>query len=163
MVNEAGDLTVEAAPFLVETHDPFPEPIPFFNIDTDTELVDRQLAFTAWSPSNEKSWGHLAESQYDKIQRELTIQHVSNLEKLDRVFCIGGRARVEEIVTKGLHEEAATMLQSERQPLKRLERLLQVMRMQDLPDYDFLSNETCDVVQAVNYCEFMCTLSFGPY
>ncbi|KAF1938743.1 hypothetical protein EJ02DRAFT_409887 [Clathrospora elynae] len=54
------------------------------------------------------------------------------------------------VVSKGLHTEAAEILRSKRDPLKRLERLLGFMYQHDLPPYD-LSSETCAVVQAVQY------------
>jgi hypothetical protein len=73
--------------------------------------------------------------------------------EFDRLMGHGGRSKIEEVVSKGLHEEAARMLRSERDPLGRLERLLSFLHMNDLPTYDYVQDETSAVVQAVQYCE----------
>ncbi|RAR10710.1 lysosomal acid lipase cholesteryl ester hydrolase precursor [Stemphylium lycopersici] len=62
-----------------------------------------------------------------------------------------GRAKIEEVVEKGLDEEAAKMLKSKRDPLRRLKRMLWLLKSQDVPVYGYLANETCEVVQAVQY------------
>ncbi|KAI4644671.1 uncharacterized protein J4E78_009490 [Alternaria triticimaculans] len=70
----------------------------------------------------------------------------------ERIMCIGNKDQIKEVVERGQHWEAALLLQSNQRPLARIQRLLQIMEMNRLPSYDFLSDETHDVVQAINYC-----------
>jgi len=72
----------------------------------------------------------------------------------ERIMCIGNKDQIKEVVERGLHWEAALLLQSNQRPLAKIQRLLQIMEMNRLPSYDFLSDETHDVVQAVNYCMY---------
>ena len=44
------------------------------------------------------------------------------------------------------------LLQCDKNPLEKPKRLLWIMEMNQLPPYKHLSNETSEVVQAVNYC-----------
>ncbi|KAI4656301.1 hypothetical protein J4E93_001020 [Alternaria ventricosa] len=69
----------------------------------------------------------------------------------ERIMCIGNKDQIKEVVERGQHWEAALLLQSNQRPLAKIQRLLQIMEMNRLPSYDFLSDETHDVVQAVNY------------
>ncbi|KAH7366665.1 fungal-specific transcription factor domain-containing protein [Pyrenochaeta sp. MPI-SDFR-AT-0127] len=119
--------------------------------EVSLEPVDFEVACAAWPVVNEAHQGHLAEDPHEKVLRELVFEHIEAAQEVHRVLQLGGRAKIEEVVAKGLHEEAAKMLQSKREPLKRLERLLWIMRTQDLPAYGYLSSETSEVVQAVNY------------
>ncbi|KAI4612842.1 hypothetical protein J4E80_006897 [Alternaria sp. BMP 0032] len=70
----------------------------------------------------------------------------------ERIMCIGNKDQIKEVVERGQHWEAALLLQSNQSPLAKIQRLLQIMEMNRLPPYDFLSDETHDVVQAINYC-----------
>lgn len=115
--------------------------------------VNWPRAFTLWKPTNEENWGYLAETLRTKVLRELALQQAAIAGEVDRIFQIGGRSRMEDIVARGSREEAAELLKSEREPLKRLERLVRFMQAQDLPHYDYLANDTSEVVQAVQYCE----------
>ena len=72
----------------------------------------------------------------------------------ERIMCIGNKDQIKEVVERGQHWEAALLLQSNKRPLEKIQRLLQVMEMNRLPSYDFLSEETHDVVQAINYCMY---------
>ncbi|KAI4648365.1 uncharacterized protein J4E79_009987 [Alternaria viburni] len=69
----------------------------------------------------------------------------------ERIMCIGNKDQIKEVVERGQHWEAALLLQSNQRPLAKIQRLLQIMEMNRLPSYDFLSDETHDVVQAINY------------
>jgi len=71
-----------------------------------------------------------------------------------------GRAKIEEVVEKGSDEEAAKIVKSKRNPLRRLKRMLWLLKSQDVPAYGYLANETCEVVQAVQYCEWIHQDSF---
>lgn len=134
------------------------------SIEEDALLLEPnlQLASTASSLINEAQWVYLSEDQRDKVLRELTLRNAETAREAGRLFEFGGKAKIEEIVSKRLHKEAAKMLRSEREPLERLERLLWMMRRQDLPAYDYLSNETSEVVQAVTYCRLLAFKSRTP-
>jgi hypothetical protein len=66
-------------------------------------------------------------------------------------------------VAKGSNTEAAKILRSNRNPLNRLARLLNFIHHYDLPAYDFMSSETCAVVQAVQYCEWISRDYIAPF
>ena len=70
----------------------------------------------------------------------------------ERIMRIGNQDQIKEVVERGQYWEAAALLQSNRDPLAKIQRLLRVMQANKLPSYDFLSDETCEVVHAVNYC-----------
>ncbi|KAL6710639.1 hypothetical protein ACN47E_008687 [Coniothyrium glycines] len=114
-------------------------------------LVEFQLAYSCFTAENEAEWERLAKQGASKALRELAMKQARSVEHVDNIFQVGSKAKIEEVVSKRHHDEAARMLKSEREPLERLERLLWVMRMLDLPSYDYLSNETSEVVQAVHY------------
>lgn len=128
-------------------------PATLTNKELSLESVDFQEACTAWPVDSEADRGYLAETQHEKALRELLMKHIEEAKEVDRVLQIGGTTKIEEVVSKGMYEEAAKMLRSGRQPLKRLEKILWLIHGQDLPPYDYLFNETSEVVQAVNYCE----------
>ncbi|OAG16175.1 hypothetical protein CC77DRAFT_390393 [Alternaria alternata] len=69
----------------------------------------------------------------------------------ERIMRIGNQDQIKEVVERGQYWEAAALLQSNRDPLAKIQRLLRVMQANKLPSYDFLSDETCEVVHAVNY------------
>ncbi|CAN9174822.1 unnamed protein product [Alternaria alternata] len=69
----------------------------------------------------------------------------------ERIMRIGNQDQIKEVVERGQYWEAASLLQSNRDPLAKIQRLLRVMQANKLPSYDFLSDETCEVVHAVNY------------
>jgi hypothetical protein len=77
-------------------------------------------------------------------------QSAETQEMLHKAFNID-RARVEKVVSQRLTNEAKAMLQVSKNPLESLERILRVMTLEDLPSYE-LTSETCEVVQAVQYC-----------
>jgi hypothetical protein len=73
-----------------------------------------------------------------------------------RIFRTWGRAKIEDVVERGLDDEAAKILRSRRDPLRRLTRLMGVLQKYDVPSYNYLANETSEVVQAVHYCRCIC-------
>lgn len=123
--------------------------------DPAFESVRYQRFYSPWKSSTEEEWGYLAEDNLQKVTREVQFLNASAAGVLDTIFAIGGRAELEKIVKNGLREEAARMLTCEDQPLPRLERILRVLQMFDVPNYSYLTNETNEVVQAVNYCTFL--------
>lgn len=76
---------------------------------------------------------------------------VQNAEDFDKILHIENQDRIEEIVSKGQHQEAAKILKMEKDPLKGLRRVLLYMKLEQLPVYH-LRNDTSEVVQAINYC-----------
>jgi hypothetical protein len=124
-------------------------------IDPIFDLVQSQSLFAPWKSSIEEEWGYLAEKHHEKGARELTFLTGTSAGILDMIFNIGGKNKLERIVKNGLREEAAGMLPLESQPLERLERTLRIMKQFDIPDYNYLRNETNEVVQAVSYCTYL--------
>lgn len=127
---------------------PYPTPLPTALLDD----VNLDLDLTGWKPVDEPDWASFS-SWDDQSVLEFSSTQARHLQVLDKVFALGGRTKIEEVVSKRLHDEAAKMVGPKKEPLKRLESLLYLMRLQDLPAYDYLSNETSEVVQAVNYCK----------
>jgi hypothetical protein len=84
---------------------------------------------------------------------ESAFKHLATAKEAARIFETYGRAKLEEVVAKGSTTEAEKILRSKRDPLNRVKRLIKVLHYYDLPAYDFLSSETCAVVQAVQYCK----------
>ncbi|KAF1915756.1 hypothetical protein BDU57DRAFT_586971 [Ampelomyces quisqualis] len=115
------------------------------------DRVQDQSFYSAWKSSKEDEWGHLAEDYEEKVSREIAIKAASLCGILDQVYNVGGRSRIAYIVANGLHDEAALMLPLECHAMKRLERILHLLDLYDVPDYTCLNNETSDVVQAVQY------------
>lgn len=117
------------------------------------EQVQNQSFYHGWKSSREDEWGYLAEDYDEKVSREIAMKAASTGGILDQIYSVGGRDRIEYIVANRLHDEASVMLPLERNALKRLERLLHILNMYDVPNYTYLNNETSDVVQAVQYCK----------
>ncbi|KAI4694810.1 hypothetical protein J4E81_006411 [Alternaria sp. BMP 2799] len=117
-------------------------------VDYACEPVNYEAALTEWLKDR------IDNPQYRVPELHvLSFKMIAVAKEAARVFEIGGRVKIEEIVQKGLHEEAASVLRSGRDPLQRLKRLLAFLSMQDVPFYDDLIDETSEVVQAVQYCE----------
>ncbi|KAI4622302.1 hypothetical protein J4E83_005044 [Alternaria metachromatica] len=115
-------------------------------VDYACEPIDYEATLTEWVKDR------IVNPQYRVTELHvLSFKMIAVAKEAARVFEIGGRARIEEIVEKGLHEEAESLLRSGRDPLQRLKRLLAFLSMQDVPLYDDLMDETSEVVQAVQY------------
>ncbi|KAL5117027.1 hypothetical protein ACEQ8H_005113 [Pleosporales sp. CAS-2024a] len=99
----------------------------------------------------EEEWGALAEQQMKNVEKELMLMDAASDSIVNTIFKIGGRAKLEKIVRRGLHDEASRIVSSDGQPMERLERILRVITKFDIPDYSYLRNETNEVVQAINY------------
>jgi hypothetical protein len=120
-----------------------------------SDRVWEQSILWPWRTSKENEWGYISE-EYEKVlsQQAAVCDENSPTDILDHVFALGTMSELEHIVSNGLHEEAARLLQCKDQPLKRLEHLVRIIKIHDVPDYGRLTNETSEVVQAVNYCEY---------
>lgn len=119
--------------------------------DENEDLAFWQSAFGVVLPTQDDDSQHLTKEQHDTVICSLAPIHARILKDIDRMFRAGSRARIEDIVARGLHDKAAKLLHTQRQPVKILEHLLIFMRSEKLPYYDFLSDETTQVVQAVHY------------
>ena len=120
------------------------------------EAVDHykcQLAFSLLQEENAAWWSSLTAEEQTEHINVMATQHAGSSDVAARIMQIGSQKNLKVVVERGQHWEAALLLRSERQPLERLRRMLCVMEMQELPSYEYLSNETCEVVQAVNYCK----------
>ncbi|XPS68897.1 hypothetical protein M3J09_001176 [Ascochyta lentis] len=118
------------------------------------EAVDIYKCYLAYSLLQEekvKWWNKLSTEEHTEHITLMATKHAGGCDVAARIVQIGGQKNLKAVVERGQYWEAALLLQSERQPLERLRRLLWVMETQDLPSYEHLSNETCEVVQAVNY------------
>jgi hypothetical protein len=108
--------------------------------------------WTSSTSSTEEAWDYLAEDHHQIVTWKNQFLDASSVGIIDIVSAIGGRAQLERIVRNGLQGEVAPMLARGDQSLPRLERILRVMQMFDVPDYGHLHNSTNEVVQAVHYC-----------
>ena len=104
----------------------------------------------------EDYWSSLASESQEKATQKQPVSYAPWAGDVEQMFAIGGRNRIEEVVEQGLEEQAVQMVGPDRNPLKRLERVLRLMQMNDLPNYTYLSNETNEIVQAVTYCTLSC-------
>lgn len=119
--------------------------------EENEDLAFWRSAFGVGWPTRNDRAHHLTKDQHDTVICGLASIQATIAKDLERMFRAGGRARIEEIVAKGLDDEATKLLRTQRQPVKILKHLLNFMRSENLPYYDFLSDETSQVVQAVQY------------
>jgi hypothetical protein len=126
------------------------------------EYIDYYMCLSPWMLDNETWWSNIAEYQREHTIRDVAVRQAAVANQLSRALQAGGRRKIEAIVKHGAHHEAARLLQSEPDPLKKLHNLLGLMRAYDLPIYDYLSNETSEVVQSVEYCASTSPLSGQP-
>jgi hypothetical protein len=120
------------------------------------EYIDYYMFLSPWMLDNESWWSNIAEDEREHMIRDVAVQQAAVANQVSRALRAGGRRKIEAIVKHGAHHEAARLLQSEPYPLRKLDNLLGLMRAYDLPIYDYLSNETSEVVQSVEYCA--CTI-----
>jgi hypothetical protein len=125
--------------------------------DVAVEPVEFKSMYTAWKVET-GAFDDYAGYRHGTDLHELSFKHLATAKEVARIFEAYGRAKLEEVVAKASTTEAEQILRSKRDPLKRLNRLVQVMRYYELPAYDFLSSETCAVVQAVQYCKLPCLI-----
>ena len=117
------------------------------------ELYKSLLANSLVDEDRAKWWNSLTvEEQCEYITMQ-AMEHAGGSSAAARIMQIGSQRKLREVVKRGQYWEAAMLVQSERQPLEKLQRLLWIMEWNQLPSYEHLSSETCEVVQAVNYCK----------
>jgi hypothetical protein len=118
------------------------------------DRVEHPGFWTSSTSSSEEECDFPAEGHHQKVTWKHQFQDVSSAGIIDVVSALGGRAQLEWIVKNGLQGSTARMLARADQSLPRLERILRVMQLLDVPDYSYLNNDTNEVVQAVHYCTF---------
>jgi hypothetical protein len=133
-------------------------PVDGFSIDRTQQIqmffdhIHSQGFFTRSRSTREEEWGHLAKNFDESTSRELAYYNADLTDKIYSLFAIGNRHYIEEVLAKGSLEDAARMVGGEKNPLKRLDSLLQVLKMQDVPNYTHLRCDTNEIVQSVSYC-----------
>lgn len=116
------------------------------------EIYKSQLASLLVHEEKAAWWHSLTAEEQTKHIALMVSEAAAGSWAASRIVQIGSQRKLKAVVERGQHWEAALLLQSDRDPLARLKRMLWVMETNQLPSYDFLSNETCEVVQAVSYC-----------
>ncbi|KAF2622860.1 hypothetical protein BU25DRAFT_202235 [Macroventuria anomochaeta] len=119
-----------------------PEAIELYKNQLASLLVQEDKAAWWYSLTAEEQTGHIA---------LMAAEAAAGSGVGERMMRIGSQRKVKAVVERGQYWEAAMLLQSDRDPLEKLKRLLWIMETNQLPSYEHLSNETCEVVQAVNY------------
>ncbi|KAL1596423.1 hypothetical protein SLS60_009069 [Paraconiothyrium brasiliense] len=113
--------------------------------------MEESKSDTSWSI---ETIGSEEESKAD--QEELRnlyhkkLADVRRVEDIDEIMHFASQDKIEEIVSKGLVQEAARILKLEKDPLKGLRRVLRYLRLEQIPTYN-LQSDTCEVVQAIDY------------
>jgi len=118
------------------------------------ELYESHLA-SLLVQEDKAAWWHNLEAEKQMKHIKLMATEAAAASGVgERIMRIGNQDQIKEVVERGQHWEAAVLLQSNQNPLAKIQRLLQVMQMNKLPSYDFLSDEICEVVHAVSYCRY---------
>lgn len=116
------------------------------------ELYESQLAAMLVHEEKAAWWYSMtAEEQTEHISM-MAAEAAAGVGVGQQIMRIGSQKDIRAVVERGQAWEAAMLLQSDKDPLEKLKRLLWIMEMNQLPSYEHLSNETSEVVQAVNYC-----------
>lgn len=104
---------------------------------------------TSWKAADAAQEAAKWSEEYTRVLREIRSK-----QDIWDVFYIADRGKIEDIIARGSQDEARRMLRGEKDPLQKLEGMLKWMDLEDIPRYN-LSNETCEVVQAVQYCALL--------
>jgi len=116
------------------------------------------LPFQAITPYVWSSEGDLSyvfdDQQEDELGGDYASRLRSGLDLVGKMFAMGGREKLEEIVNGRLENEAKKLCPKSH-PLQRLEHILRLIENNDLPNYTNLSHQTDEVVQAVSYCRLL--------
>lgn len=119
-----------------------------------SEITEEELGYAIWSHASNT----LSDYLDDDYDGEHSLHYAELIQvgtkEVSKIFALGGRAKMEEVVARNDHEEAAKLFPDVTFPLARCTRLLHLMRDQEVPCYEYLTHETNEVVQAVNYCKF---------
>lgn len=118
------------------------------------ELYKNQLASTLVQEEKATWWHNLTEEEQAEHIAVMAAETSANIALARRVWQIGSQKNLKKVLKPDQGWEAKVLFPSGRDPLTKLQRMLWIMEMNQLPSYDHLSNETCEVVQSVNYCEY---------
>lgn len=115
------------------------------------ELYKSQLATLLLHEGNAAWWHSLTSEEQTEHISLMATEAAACSGVGERIMWVGNQEIIKEVVERGQYWEAAMLLQSNREPLAELQRLLRIMEMNKLPSYDYLSSETFEIVQAVDY------------
>lgn len=118
---------------------------PYSGID---DILFQPVLPYALSPEGE--WDYVIDDQQDDYATRLH----GGLDLVGKIFAMGGRDKLEEVVNGQLEDEAKQLCPKSH-PLERLEYILRLIENSDLPSYSYLSHQADDVVQAVSYCKLL--------
>lgn len=118
------------------------------------ELYESQLAASLVHKGKAAWWHSMTAEEQTEHVTLMFAKYAAGVRVGEGIMRIGSQKNMKAVVERGQAWEAATLLQSNRDPLEKLKRMLWIMEMNQLPSYEHLSNETSEVVQAVNYCMF---------
>lgn len=116
------------------------------------ELYKNQLAAMLVHDEKAAWWHSMTTAEQNQHITDLAVEAAAGVEVGQTILRMGSQKNIKAVVERGQAWEAAMLLQSDKDPLEKLRRLLWVMETNQLPSYEYLSNETSEVVQAVNYC-----------
>jgi hypothetical protein len=152
--------------------------LPFERLHADATAVPSTIDFLGTVTQDDTTtleWLHLEEPglspgaiEIYKSELASLLTHEDNAEYVVRMaeqasagasvaeqaLLTGNQNKLRALIQRGQESEIALLLNTTRNPLDRLKRLLAVMEKNYIPSYDYLSNETSEVVQAVDYCKF---------
>jgi hypothetical protein len=126
--------------------------------------------FPASTELTEYDWGSLDDGYEGKVLQEYAIHNACAARTFNTISSVGSRDMIERLLSMRREAKTAAMVQSiekllqsrgrsraaemiDADPLTKLEGVLRLMKMNDLPNYSYLANDTDEVVQAVRYCE----------
>lgn len=117
------------------------------------ELYNNQLSSLLVQEDNAAWWHSLTTEERKEHTTMMALETSANLALADCLMQIGSKGKLKKIL-EDKEWKLEMLFPSDRDPLAKLQRLLWIMEMNQLPSYDHLSNESCEVVQAVTYCKF---------
>jgi hypothetical protein len=117
------------------------------------ELYESQLAALLVHKEKAAWWHSMTDEEQAEHIATVAAEAAAGVGVGQQIMRIGCQKNIRAVVERGQAWEAAMLLRSNKDPIERLKRLLWIMDMNQLPSYEHLSNETSEVVQAVNYCK----------
>jgi hypothetical protein len=118
------------------------------------ELYESQLAAMLVHEEKAAWWYSMTTQEQTEHITLMAAEAAAGVGVGQQIMRMGSQKNIRAVVERGQAWEAAVLLQSDEEPLEKLKRLLRIMEINQLPSYEHLSNETSEVVQAVNYCRF---------
>jgi hypothetical protein len=116
------------------------------------ELYESQLAAMLVHEEKAAWWYSMTAQEQTEHITLMAAEAAAGVGVGQQIMRMGSQKNIRAVVERGQAWEAAVLLQSDEEPLEKLKRLLRIMEINQLPSYEHLSNETSEVVQAVNYC-----------